>query len=186
MDYTTLYETWKKEKEKIKIQPLDRRFFTEVSGYIKDLKDTIEMLDGKTLQAHLTLEKQKNLEKIVTDLIQTRYTKISTALFNNKQVPRNYLTSEEDLIYTSISSTMGEIKSLTRQILKGHIPKIKGIKRIAGPKVLLVRFLTDMPAIVSSNMKTYGPFKAEDVASLPSENAESLIKRGIAAKIETR
>ena len=81
MDYTTLYAAWKKEKENPKIQPLDRRFFTEVSGYIKDLKDEIEMLDGKTLLAHLALEKQKNLEKIITDLIQIRYTKISTALF---------------------------------------------------------------------------------------------------------
>jgi DNA replication factor GINS len=184
MDYLTLYETWKKEKENIKIQPLSRHFFSEVSGYIKDLKEEIEMLDRKTLLAHLTLEKQKNLEKIVIDLIQTRYTKISETLSTNEQVPRNYLTSEEDILYTTISSTMSEIKSITRQILKGQIPNIKGIKRTEGSKVLLVRFLTNMPAIVSSNMKTYGPFKAEDVASLPTENAESLIKRGVAAKIE--
>lgn len=181
-----LYEAWKKEKGDPKIQPLDKRFFAELSVYIKNLKDEIEMLDGKTLLAHLALEKQKNLEKIVTDLIQTRYTKISTALFNSEQVPPNYLTSEEDIIYTSISLTMGEIKSITRKILKGQIPNIKGIKRTEGSRVLVVRFLKDMPAIVGSNMKTYGPFKVEDVASLPTENAESLIKRGVAVKVETQ
>jgi len=33
-------------------------------------------------------------------------------------------------------------------------------------------------------MKTYGPFKAEDVASLPIENANVLVKQGLAEKIE--
>jgi DNA replication initiation complex subunit (GINS family) len=33
-------------------------------------------------------------------------------------------------------------------------------------------------------MKTYGPFKVEDVASLPIENAKVLIKQGLAEKVE--
>jgi DNA replication initiation complex subunit (GINS family) len=33
-------------------------------------------------------------------------------------------------------------------------------------------------------MKTYGPFKAEDVASLPVENVKILVKQGLAEKIE--
>jgi DNA replication initiation complex subunit (GINS family) len=32
-------------------------------------------------------------------------------------------------------------------------------------------------------MKAYGPFKAEDVASLPIENARILIKQGLAEKV---
>jgi DNA replication initiation complex subunit (GINS family) len=33
-------------------------------------------------------------------------------------------------------------------------------------------------------MKTYGPFKAEDIASLPVENAKILIKQGLAERVE--
>jgi len=33
-------------------------------------------------------------------------------------------------------------------------------------------------------MKTYGPFKVEDVASLPAENAKILIRQGLAEKVE--
>ena len=33
-------------------------------------------------------------------------------------------------------------------------------------------------------MKTYGPFVAEDVASLPVENAKMLVKQGLAVSIE--
>jgi DNA replication initiation complex subunit (GINS family) len=35
------------------------------------------------------------------------------------------------------------------------------------------------------DMKTYGPFKAEDVASLPAQNADNLIRKGIAKLVET-
>ena len=181
-----IYKAWKKEKENPKIQPLDKHFFAELSLYLKDLKDEIELLDGKTLLAHLAIEKQKNMVKIVIDLIHIRYTKISTILFNSEQVPSNYLTTEEDIIYNSISVTMDQIKRIIRKILKGQNPNIKEIKRIDESKILVIRFLKDIPAIVGLNMKTYGPFKVEDVVSLPTENAETLIKRGVAVKIETQ
>jgi DNA replication factor GINS len=184
MDYIMFYKAWKKEKEDPKIQPLDKCFYAELSIYLKALKDEIELLDDKTLLAHLALEKQKNLEKIITDLIQIRYTKISTALFNGEQIPSNYLTSEEDIICTSISLTMNQIKNFTRKTLKGQSLNTKESKRTEKSKILVVRFLKDIPAIVGSNMKIYGPFKIEDVASLPSENAESLIKRGVAVTVE--
>jgi DNA replication factor GINS len=48
----------------------------------------------------------------------------------------------------------------------------------------IVRFLQPLPAIMGIDMKAYGPFKAEDVASIPQENAENLVKRGIAQRVE--
>ena len=72
MNYTTLYEAWKKEKESGELQPLDKRFYVELSGYVRDLNDEIQMLDEKTLMARLALEESKNVKKIVKDLIQTR------------------------------------------------------------------------------------------------------------------
>jgi len=78
------------------------------------------------------------------------------------------------------------MKRLEKDILGGHIPKLK--KAEGTPKQkrsLMVRFFQDVPAMVGTNTKMYGPFKAEDIASLPVENAESLIKRGIAVKVES-
>jgi DNA replication initiation complex subunit (GINS family) len=48
-----------------------------------------------------------------------------------------------------------------------------------------LRFLKAIPAVVGADMKTYGPFLAEDVASLPVENAKVLVKRGLAEAIES-
>jgi DNA replication factor GINS len=49
---------------------------------------------------------------------------------------------------------------------------------------MTIRFLRAVPAIIGIDMKTYGPFKAEDLASMPVENAENLIRRGIAKEVE--
>ena len=46
-----------------------------------------------------------------------------------------------------------------------------------------VRFVQDVPQIIGVDLKTHGPFKAEDIASLPKENAEALIKQGLARTI---
>jgi len=50
-------------------------------------------------------------------------------------------------------------------------------------ELVLVRFLQDVPPIVGVDLKTYGPFRKEDVANLPKENAEALIKQGLAKAI---
>ena len=41
-----------------------------------------------------------------------------------------------------------------------------------------VRFLNDMPKFLGPNAETYGPFHEDDIARLPAEIAEILIKKG--------
>lgn len=186
MDYTTLYETWKREKEGRELQRLDKRFYVELSEYVRDLRGEIQMLDEKTLMARLAIEEGESVKKIVTDLVQTRYSKVSRAVLEGKSIPPDYLTSEEDVVYNSVLSTMDEVEGIIQGVLRGCVPHIKEVRVTGGPKRILVRFLQAMPAIVGPSMRTYGPFKAEDVASLPVENAESLIKRGVAVKVEVQ
>jgi DNA replication factor GINS len=51
---------------------------------------------------------------------------------------------------------------------------------------MVVRLLKEIPEIVGADMKTYGPFKPEDVATVPKENAKTLIKQGLAVEVEIR
>jgi DNA replication initiation complex subunit (GINS family) len=50
---------------------------------------------------------------------------------------------------------------------------------------VLVRFLQPLPAIMGIDMKAYGPFQPEELATIPRQNAENLIKRGVAKRVET-
>jgi DNA replication initiation complex subunit (GINS family) len=51
-------------------------------------------------------------------------------------------------------------------------------------KRLTLRFVKSIPAIMGADMKSYGPFNAEDVAALPALNAQILIKQGLAVLVE--
>ena len=50
-------------------------------------------------------------------------------------------------------------------------------------ELVLIRFLQDIPVIAGVDLKEYGPFKKEDIANLPKENADSLVKSGLAKPI---
>ena len=52
------------------------------------------------------------------------------------------------------------------------------------PKRSTIRFIKNIPAIMGADMKSYGPFVAEDVASLPPQNAQILVKQGLAVLVE--
>ncbi len=78
---------------------------------------------------------------------------------------------------------------MARNIILGRLDRAEpGLEKstpsedFTGYKVL--RFLKPVPAIMGVDMKTYGPFNPEDVASLPEENAENLIRRGFAMVVE--
>lgn len=180
-----LYEIWKKEKENSDLQRLDKRFYVELSDHIRVHKEELQMLEEKTLRAKLTGEKSDRTKKLFKDLVWTRYRKIFEAVFSGKHIAMDLLTLEEEGIHRDMSSALKRMRSLEKDIYGGHVPKFKEAKDVEKPKrTLLVRLLQAIPAIVGPNTKMYGPFKAEDIASLPIENAESLIKRGIALKVE--
>ena len=144
------------------------------------------MIDEKTLKARLLSEEHERVRKLLSDLIQSRYRKMFNRVLDGKTNPLALLTSEEEVSYSGISSTWKHVQDVLKDVLRGRIPAVKGVKPEEKPKRILVRFLKAIPAIIGPDMKAYGPFKEEDVASLPAENAEVLLKRGIAMEVLTR
>jgi DNA replication factor GINS len=75
------------------------------------------------------------------------------------------------------------MQNFAKEILRGRLTDV-GVQH--QHKRAVLRFLKDVPAIIGADMKTYGPFKVEDVASLPVENAKVSVKQGLAEKVEVR
>ena len=51
--------------------------------------------------------------------------------------------------------------------------------------VKTVRFMSAVPKFLGRELEVYGPFEEEDVANLPGEVADVLIKKGRAEEINT-
>lgn len=182
--YDELYEAWIKEKGNVEIQPLAKDFCSKLADYVRRLKEEKRMLDNKTVRGRLIDKEEENVRRLINNLIQVRYEKIINKITNGEIVPISVLTEEEEELYRVALPQAESYSTFLKSILQGRLPKSK--EKAPGKKLLVVRILREIPAIIGSDLKTYGPFKPEDIASLPIENAKILIKQGAAVEIETR
>ncbi|MEM2102327.1 MAG: hypothetical protein QXM22_02295, partial [Candidatus Bathyarchaeia archaeon] len=140
--------------------------------------------DENTAKARLIKRELRNAHKLVESLVKLRYEKIFNAVASGQQIPNESLAEEEEKLLQKIVPVAELFQEFLKNVLSGRLTGGEGEKREAPSQRVLVRFLKDMPAIIGADMKTYGPFKAEDVGTVPTENAKVLIKQGIAAKID--
>ena len=180
--YDKLYEVWKKEKETVDIQRLPKNFYAEIAAYIKKMKQENRMLDKKTTKAKLLGNEFRNVKNMLGELLQRRYKKILQKALEKEAVPKESLSEEEKKLYSEVLPLPEAYKTFSKNILHGHLSEVgKGAKQAL--KVL--RFVQEIPALVGADMKTYGPFAPEDVATLPPENARILIKQGAAVEVDS-
>ena len=178
--YTKLYKAWLNEEAKSEIQPLPENFYSEVSSYLKSLRSEMKGLDEKSLKAKLKHQEIQKAYWLAKSLITKRFEKIVKTLFKEKKkINQNNLTVEEKLVYQHLDEAFKKMDEIVRRILEG---KTLDLEEKTGK--LILRFLKDTPSLVGLNLKTYGPFKAEDLASIPIKNVEKLIGYGIVKKVE--
>jgi DNA replication factor GINS len=179
--YNELNEVWKRELESGELEKLSSDFYSRIADYLRRLKEESRMLDKRTMKANLLEKEAQNVIHMARDLIRARYKKIVKKAIKGEKVQSNTLTVEEEKIYAGFSSLTDTYSSFAKNILRGYMPKIEAEQ---AHKRAVLRFLRDVPAIIGTDMKTYGPFRIEDVASLPIKNAKVLVKQALAEKVE--
>ncbi len=76
--------------------------------------------------------------------------------------------------------TTEQAKEIAAKILEKVTKKSVPVEVPPKIEYVKIRVLKDLPAIVGVDLKTYGPFKKREVYELPKENAEALVKQGVA------
>jgi DNA replication initiation complex subunit (GINS family) len=107
-------------------------------------------------------------------------------------LPSDLLTVEEAKMCEVFADFAKSYKKFTNNLMQGLIIESAKVttKVEANAEVTptlnrsTIRFLKSIPAIMGADMKSYGPFIAEDVASLPPQNAQILVKQGLAVLVE--
>jgi DNA replication initiation complex subunit (GINS family) len=203
--YDELYQAWKAENDNRQdIQPLPKDFFTRLADYFRRLKEESRMLDDKTIRARLLLEESKNVKKLSEELIRLRYEKAVEKAKAGEHVPTDGLGVEEEKLFKEVDSSDGAHANFLRDVLSG---KASGAKTgnaeetphkdiqdslgdaepdVVGRRKSVLRFMQPVPGIIGADMKPYGPFKPEDVATVPVENAKVLVKQRLAVEVEVK
>lgn len=141
------------------------------------MKEAQRNIDQRSLKAILLDEETKRLERLIVELIDRRLSKIWSTSQTNTQVTA----------HASEKWAQEELSTLARHYRKFKEDTVQGIEPSNSPEKkkdnLLLRFVNDIPSIIGVDLKTHGPFRKEDIAVLPYENAESLIRQGTAVEI---
>ncbi len=181
--YQRLLEAWMREHEAEGLQQLPEAFYREMSEYFLRLREQTRMLEHGTMRSRIALKEKDYAERMLKELFNLRLRKIASVEVEGGQLEASALLPEEKLFHSELRRILSEHGERLKSILLGRQPRIEARPTARGG-YKVVRFLEALPAIIGVDMKTYGPFKPEDVASIPIENAESLIRRGVAKEVE--
>jgi DNA replication factor GINS len=181
--YEELLKAWEREIENTELQELPKDFYISLVDYMKKIREERRMLDKKTTRARLMHREYENTKKLIKDLIKLRRKKILKETLTGKIVPENALTMEEKGLHHGFLPLSESHQGFLKNIMRGQITHVE---RKEKSKRILVRFVQEIPAIIGSDMNTYGPFRVEDIATLPPENAKILIKQDVAIEVEAK
>jgi DNA replication factor GINS len=201
-NYSRLYDAWRREKQRIDIQPLQENFHAAIAEYITQLREQTKTADKSTLAGKIIEKEKEHVERMIGEINQIRMRKIVILEVEEKPVDVLNLTAEEKRLQVELRRLLAAHSQGIKHVLVGReykteIPLPQNTQPQTQPQQTtqppqqkpqqafkVIRFTQTIPAIMGVDMMTYGPFKAEDIASLPAPNAENLIRKGIAKEVE--
>jgi len=179
--YDELYAAWQREIGDTALGRLSPDFYARIADYLRRIKEETRMLDKKTVKASLLERELQNVKRMLQELVWARYKKLIKIIGEDQKVPSDLLTVEETRMCASFLSFTDSYQRFAKSLLQGQV--LKTDEESAHKRVVL-RFVKAVPAVIGADMKAYGPFMVEDVASLPVENAKILVRQGLAEVVE--
>ncbi len=198
--YGRLHEAWSNERKNKDLQNIPDDMLHEMKDYVATINKT--PTDENTLAGQLTRTEKQYVNQLLRELTETRLRKIVTLEINNQPIDAQAMTPEEQKLHSNfrqlltgyrhgsdlpepvpiqVTSKPDQTKPVRTTRAKSPV---KPLVKLGEVKMILVRFLQPLPAIMGIDMKAYGPFQPEELATIPVQNAENLIKRGIAKPVE--
>jgi DNA replication factor GINS len=172
-----VYKMLRKEIETPTLQAIELDTFQKIAEALGSLK-------GQGYEGMEAKVRDKMVEMLATSsclLIEARQAKICSG----EEAPLDYskLTDEEKYILDGKRESNGRVDKVISAIVKGRPKVLESISARIRSKQIVVRFLKPIEAFVGMDMNKYGPYQQEDVASLPFENARSIIDGGGAIEV---
>jgi DNA replication factor GINS len=166
-----VYKMLEKEIETPTLQSLEPDTFQKIAEALGSLK-------GQAYEGIEAKVRDKMVEMLATSsclMIETRQSKMSSG---DEPLDYSKLTDEEKYILDSKRESNKRIDEVIAALVKGRPKVLESISARMRSKQIVVRFLKPIEVFVGIDMNKYGPYEQEDVATLPFENARSIIDGG--------
>ena len=161
LTYDALRKLVADERAGTKLLPLPEDFFEQVQRYVK-LKEQAAGPGGGRADELWELDAAK---RALSDLLEVRERKLVGAALSFVRTggqPGSVLPHELAL-FSALAEGIKEFRGVQQRLLE------------PGEARSVVAFLQDVPAFAGSDLKSYGPYKAGDIATVPAEMAKALV-----------
>ena len=175
IDMNSLHNTVLRETENDSLLEIKPNFYQNLSDYIGNLrKQEFDGVENKIKDTMIEM-----VTELTSLLIHIRLEKIS----NSDDFDISYLLDEEKFILDSQEEQNERTEMILSATINGKSKFLELLAENHKIKKIVIRFLDNVDEIVGADLEKYGPFKAEDIATIPYENAQALIAKNIATKV---
>jgi DNA replication factor GINS len=164
----TIRRIFEDERNSAGLTKLPDDFFEQVREY---LEKKTKMMRDETEQ--WAMEAVKRRLKNIFERRERKILNSAHGFIDSGVIPENMTAEERGFFEKIVEGVNAFQKERTEKLERQE------------EKLVMVAMLEDIQKFVAINMKNYGPFKKGDITTLPEPNAEVLIKKGLAQKIET-
>jgi len=172
-----VYRLLKKEIETPSLQAIEPDTFQKIATALGNLKGQgFEGIEAKVRDRMAEL-----LAGSARLLIEARQAKIRAG---TEPLDYSKLTDEEKYVLDGRRELEDRMSEVVAATTKGRPKVLESIAARMRSKQIVVRFLKATEAFIGVDMNKYGPFQPEDVASLPFENARSIMEGNAAVEVQ--
>ena len=176
LDINTLHSIVLKELQSDSIQELDPTFYRDLSNFIGNLKkQEFDGIESKIKQ--YLIEMASELAGLLLHIRLEKTISQEAIIFTN-------LLDEEKFILDTAEQKTERTEMILSATINGKSKFLESISQNHKTKTVVLRFLKEVDEIVGADLEKYGPFKPEDIATIPYENAQALITKNVASKVQ--
>jgi len=159
--------------------PLPTDFYSSLSAYTQKLKRSASS-GASEVSVHLISSQSKMIQSMVNQLLKLRTKK---AMQQNALVQ---LLPEERYVCSAEQKFQKRFQTLVDAVASGQPSFVEFAHLSEAQRNITVKCIKHVNELVGLDMRHYGPFEADDVASIPAASADILIAGGEAVEIYTR
>ena len=199
VNYADIESAWEQETANESLQDLEDLKLSRMVSYLSKVRVSLAKAKAKDqLQADILAQEASNVEFMLNDLLLLRQDKILKAALSQSR-PIGTMTLAEEEFYNRLLRGVEGHQEFVKSALTGTPPspakrstrkkRKKSADKSDAPTeedtdYILVRFLRPIKdAFMGMDEATYGPFKKEDIATIPTENARAWLRDGTVIRI---
>jgi hypothetical protein len=167
------------ESQSESLLPLPNDFYSSLSEYSQKLKRSAGSGTSE-VSIRLIAAQAKMLESMVRQLLKLRTKK---AMEQNALLR---LLPEERYVCSAEQRFLRRFQTLVIAVSSGQPSFVEFAHLTESQRSVTVKFVKHVNELVGLDMIHYGPFEADDIASIPAASADILIAGGDAKEVYTR